>query len=83
MRKLLLTIETTCDETAAAIISADRQVLAAAVASQQQVHDRYHGVVPELAARAHLERMVPISSQVLAEAVVRSSQELVAVAVGK
>lgn len=81
MRKLLLTIETTCDETAAAIISADRQVWASAVASQQQVHDRFHGVVPELAARAHLERIVPIVSQVLHEANVQPAGELVAVAV--
>jgi N6-L-threonylcarbamoyladenine synthase len=81
MRNLLLTIETTCDETAAAVITADRQVLASAVASQQQVHDRFHGVVPELAARAHLERIVPIVNQVLAEAQVEPRQELAAIAV--
>lgn len=81
MRQLLLTIETTCDETAAAIISKDRQVLAAAVASQQQVHDRFHGVVPELAARAHVERIVPIVSQVLREANVDPVAEIAAVAV--
>lgn len=81
MRHLLLTIETTCDETAAAIITQDRQVLAAAVASQQQVHDRFHGVVPELAARAHVERIVPIVSQVLQQAQVDPAVELAAVAV--
>lgn len=81
MRKLLLTLETTCDETAAAIITQDRRVLASAVASQQQVHDRFHGVVPELAARAHLERIVPIVSQVLTEACVDPTNEIVAIAV--
>lgn len=81
MRRLLLTLETTCDETAAAIITQDRQVLASAVASQQQVHDRFHGVVPELAARAHLERIVPIVSQVLDEAHVQPREELAAIAV--
>lgn len=81
MRHLLLTIETTCDETAAAIISSDRQVLASAVASQQLVHDRFRGVVPELAARAHLERIVPIVSQVLHDAAVLPERDIVAVAV--
>lgn len=81
MRRLLLTLETTCDETAAAIITQDRQVLASAVASQQEVHDRFHGVVPELAARAHLERIVPIVSQVLDEAQVKPREELAAIAV--
>lgn len=81
MRRLLLTLETTCDETAAAIITQDRRVLASAVASQQEVHDRFHGVVPELAARAHLERIVPIVSQVLDEASVKPREELAAIAV--
>ena len=57
---MLLCIETTCDETAAAIIDRQRNVLSAAVASQEEIHQRFQGVVPELAARAHLERIVPI-----------------------
>jgi N6-L-threonylcarbamoyladenine synthase len=81
MRELLLTIETTCDETAAAIISRKREVLASAVASQQQVHQRFDGVVPELAARAHLERILPIVKQVVDSAGVIPETELVAVAV--
>lgn len=80
-RQLLLTIETTCDETAAAIIDREKTVLASCVASQQQVHERFHGVVPELAARAHLERILPIVENVLVEAKVQPESEIVAVAV--
>lgn len=80
MVNAILTIETTCDETAAAVIDRDYNVLAAAVASQQEVHERFQGVVPELAARAHLQRIIPIISQTLAEARVTPS-ELAAVAV--
>ncbi len=81
MRQLLLTIETTCDETAAAVIDRDRQVLSSSVFSQQQVHERFHGVVPELAARAHLERILPTVQQVLTSANVQPESELVAVGV--
>ncbi len=81
MRRLLLSLETTCDETAAAIIDSDRCVLASAVASQQQVHEPFQGVVPELAARTHLERIVPIVDQVLRQASVDPEMEIVAVAV--
>ncbi|MBX3421094.1 MAG: tRNA (adenosine(37)-N6)-threonylcarbamoyltransferase complex transferase subunit TsaD [Pirellulaceae bacterium] len=81
MRRLLVTLETTCDETAAAVIDDRRREIASAVASQEQVHQRFHGVVPELAARAHLERIVPIVSQVLEAARVVPDEELVAVAV--
>lgn len=78
---VILSIETTCDETAAAVITADHRVLAAAVASQDQVHDRYHGVVPELAARAHLERIVPIIHGTLADAGIEPRRDLAAIAV--
>lgn len=64
----ILTIETTCDETAAAIIDRNGHVLASAVASQDEVHLQFQGVVPELAARAHLERILPIISQVVDQA---------------
>ncbi len=76
----ILAIETTCDETAAAVIDRDRQVLAAAVASQEQIHQRFHGVVPELAARAHLERIVPIVDKVMRESQL-APQDLTAIAV--
>ena len=77
----LLCIETTCDETAAAIINRQRQVLASAVASQELIHERFHGVVPELAARAHLERIVPIVAQVIQQANIVPESELAAIAV--
>lgn len=77
----LLCIETTCDETAAAIIDRQRNVLASAVASQELIHERFQGVVPELAARAHLERMVPILEQVIEQAQISPAHDLQAIAV--
>jgi N6-L-threonylcarbamoyladenine synthase len=77
----ILAIETTCDETAAAIIDERREVVAAAVASQEEIHDRFQGVVPELAARCHLERIIPIVEQVLRESAVDPKRDLLAVAV--
>ena len=55
-----LTIETTCDETAAAIITDKLEVLSSVVASQESLHERFNGVVPEIAARAHMERILPV-----------------------
>jgi N6-L-threonylcarbamoyladenine synthase len=65
---LLLGIESSCDETAAALVDADRRILAQAIASQEAEHAPYGGVVPEIAARAHAERLVPLIEKVLAEA---------------
>jgi N6-L-threonylcarbamoyladenine synthase len=64
----LLTIETTCDETAAAVISDRLEVLASVVASQDNLHRRFGGVVPELASRAHVERILPVIDETLARA---------------
>ena len=55
----ILTIETTCDETAAAVVTDNLAVLSSVVASQDKLHRRYAGVVPEIAARAHVERILP------------------------
>ena len=66
--KHLLAIETTCDETAAAVITDDLQVLSAVVASQEELHARYAGVVPEIAARAHVEVLDLLIAQAMAEA---------------
>ena len=55
----LLSIETTCDETAAAVISQERRVLSSVVASQDELHARWRGVVPEIASRAHVDRIIP------------------------
>jgi N6-L-threonylcarbamoyladenine synthase len=49
----ILTIETTCDETAAAVIADDGAILGDCVATQEALHERFRGVVPEVAARAH------------------------------
>jgi hypothetical protein len=56
----LLAIETTCDETAAAVITRSRDVLSSVVASQDALHARWRGVVPEVASRAHVERIIPV-----------------------
>lgn len=61
----LLTIETTCDETAAAVIDDKLAVLGAAVASQDRLHERFRGVVPEIASRAHVERILPVIDEAL------------------
>ena len=59
LRKVL-TSETTCDETAAAVVTESLQVLGAVVASQDQFHGQLHGGVPEIAARAQVERILPV-----------------------
>ena len=56
----ILTIESTCDETAAAVITDEFEILSSVVASQEQLHQKFNGVVPEIAARAHVERFLPV-----------------------
>jgi N6-L-threonylcarbamoyladenine synthase len=63
----LLAIETSCDETAAAVVRDGRQVLSSQVSSQIALHAPHGGVVPELAARAHLEMLAPVVDAALAE----------------
>ncbi len=65
---LILGIETSCDETAAAVVADGRRVLSNAIASQHDLHARYAGVVPELASRAHVEKILPIVRLALEEA---------------
>ena len=77
---LVLGIESSCDETAAAVVGGLR-VLGARVATQHELHEEYGGVVPEIASRAHLERMLPVVRAALAEAKV-GLEDLDAVAVG-
>ncbi len=64
----VLGIESSCDETAAAIVDDGRTVLSDVVASQHDVHARYGGVVPELASRAHIRNVVPVVEAALARA---------------
>lgn len=68
---MILALESSCDETAAAICTAEGEVLASAVASQVEIHRRYGGVVPEVASRNHILHVRPLVEQVLAEAGVR------------
>jgi len=68
MPGLILGIESSCDETAAAIVEGGERTLASAVASQIPTHARYGGVVPELASREHLRAVVPVVRAALAEA---------------
>jgi N6-L-threonylcarbamoyladenine synthase len=63
----LLAIESTCDETAAALIDSHGRVLAECVATQEFLHEKFSGVVPEIAARAHLERILPVLDTTLKE----------------
>ena len=79
-RGLILGIETSCDETAAAIVARGSDVLSSVVSSQVDLHARFGGVVPEIASRAHLELLVPVVAQAMVEAGV-ASNDLDAVAV--
>ncbi len=63
----LLALETTCDETAAAVVTDRLEVLASVVASQDELHRRFGGVVPEIASR-HLERILPVIDEALRKA---------------
>ena len=76
----ILGIETSCDETAAAIVEDGRYVLSSVIASQAELHNSYGGVVPEVASRQHLEAMLPVIEATLTEASC-SWQELHAIAV--
>ena len=64
-RSLVLAIETSCDETAVALLRAPREILASEIASQIDLHKMYGGVVPEVASRNHLPRIVPLIESAL------------------
>ncbi len=66
--RYLLGLETSCDETAAAVVESGERLLSNVIASQLQTHYRYGGVVPELASREHLRAIVPVVRQALEEA---------------
>jgi len=80
---LILGIETSCDETAAAVVADGTTVLSSVVSSQVDIHARYGGVVPEVASRAHVELLGPVVAQALVEAGVEGPDlGAVAVSVG-
>ncbi len=64
----ILGIESSCDETAAAVVADGREILSSVVASQIDIHRKYGGVVPELASREHLRQIVPVVREALAQA---------------
>ncbi len=78
---LMLGIESSCDETAAAVVDGDRCVRSSIVASQHDLHEVYAGVVPEVASRAHLECISPVIRQACRDAGV-ALQDIDAIAVG-
>jgi N6-L-threonylcarbamoyladenine synthase len=65
---LILGIETSCDETAAALVTDEGEIRSSVVSSQAELHARYGGVVPEVASRRHLELVTPVIREVLSEA---------------
>ena len=67
----ILGIESSCDETAAAVVADGREILSSVVASQIDVHRKYGGVVPELASREHLRQIVPVVREALGQAGMR------------
>jgi N6-L-threonylcarbamoyladenine synthase len=63
----ILGIETSCDETAASVVTWDGEIVSSVVASQDELHARFGGVVPEVASRRHLELIAPVIAEVLTE----------------
>jgi N6-L-threonylcarbamoyladenine synthase len=64
----ILGIETSCDETAAAVVCNGKQICSSVVASQTKLHEKYGGVVPEIASRAHVENILPIVTEAIEQA---------------
>lgn len=71
---LILGLESSCDETAAALVTTDRQVLASLIAGQEAEHAPFGGVVPEIAARAHVEALAPMVEAALKQSGVTLAQ---------
>ena len=79
----VLGIETSCDETAAAVVVDGHHVLSSVVSSQVDLHARFGGVVPEIASRAHVESLTPVVARSLIEAGIQDDQvDVVAATVG-
>jgi N6-L-threonylcarbamoyladenine synthase len=74
MTTRILGIESSCDETAAAVVADGREILSSVVASQIDIHRKYGGVVPELASREHLRQIVPVVREALAQAGLQFSE---------
>ncbi|MHC4694859.1 MAG: tRNA (adenosine(37)-N6)-threonylcarbamoyltransferase complex transferase subunit TsaD, partial [Planctomycetota bacterium] len=76
----VLGIETSCDETAAAVVADGKIIKSSIVASQTRLHEKYGGVVPEIASRAHIEKIYPVISEAIQQAEV-SEADIDAIAV--
>jgi len=76
----ILGIETSCDETAAAVVADGKIVKSSVIASQNKLHEKYGGVVPEIASRAHIEKIYPVIAEAIAQAGV-SKDDIDAIAV--
>ncbi len=68
---LILGIETSCDETAAAVVRDGREIVSSVISSQVPIHKRFGGVVPELASREHLDKIVPVVNEAFERAKLR------------
>src|SRR5205085_10193237 len=79
---LVLGIETSCDETAAAVVANGAAILSSVVSSQVDLHARFGGVVPEIASRAHVELLTPVTAEALVEAGVADGVDAVAATIG-
>jgi N6-L-threonylcarbamoyladenine synthase len=77
---LILGIDTSCDDTSAAVVEDGRRILSNVVSSQSDIHTKYGGIVPELASRRHIEMVIPVVDEALTKAGV-SLSDLAAVAV--
>lgn len=71
---LVLGIESSCDETAAAIVRNGREMVSSVISSQVDIHKRFGGVVPELASREHLDKIVPVVDEAFARAGLKKSE---------
>jgi N6-L-threonylcarbamoyladenine synthase len=77
----ILGIETSCDETAAAVVADGRIIKSSIIASQTKLHEKYGGVVPEIASRAHIEKIYPVIAEAMAQAgVAKNDIDAIAVA---
>ena len=77
----ILGIETSCDETAAAVVADGRVIKSSVVASQARLHEKYGGVVPEIASRAHIEKIYPVIKEAMEQAnVAKDDIDAIAVA---
>ena len=83
MADLILGIETSCDETAAAVVESSKLIRSSIVSSQVHLHERFGGVVPEIASRAHVDLIVPVVAEALVASGVEGDQiEAVAATAG-